>query len=123
MGGWHPQYESLYGPMVDVLREAFGVEFELWDTGGGCTALVGEFESDVSVYLTDAPNAPKGHEATITDCPTRRRLGESNVGFAVGVYRDEGSTQAAYGEYPTAMTTALPVIVTEQLRKATPWIL
>lgn len=119
MGGWHPQWESLYGPIVDVLREAFGVEFQLWDTGGGCTALVGEFESGVSVYLTDAPGSPHGHEATICDQPTRRAVGESNVGFAVGVYRDEGSTQIAYGEYPTAATRALPVIVAEQLKAAT----
>lgn len=110
--------DSLYGPMVDVLREAFGVEFEFWDTGGGCTALIGEFESGVSVLLTDAPRAPHGDEATITDCPTRRRFGESTVGFAVGVYRDERSTQVAYGEYPTAVTTHLPVIVTEQLIRA-----
>lgn len=110
--------ESKYGLMVDVLREAFGVVFELWDTGGGCTALVGEFEGDITVYLTDAPDSPNGQEAHITDQPTRERLGESTIGFAVGVYRDEHQDQIAYGEYPTANTRALPVIVREQLDAA-----
>lgn len=112
--------ESLYGPMVAVLAHRFGVEFQLWDTGGGCTALVGEFPDDVKVYLTDAPSSPNGQECKITDCPTRRRFGESTVGFAVGVYRDDGQTQVAYAEYPTAATTALPEIVSEQLWCARP---
>lgn len=119
MSGWHPQWESLYGPMVDVLREAFGVTFELWHTGGGCTALVGDLEGDVAVYITDAPSAINGRECTITDSPTRKRVGESTVGFAVGIYREEHQTNVAYAEYPTANIAALPVIVTEQLTAAT----
>jgi len=111
-------FESLYGPMVDVLRERFGVEFEVRDTGGGCDALVGEFEGDTTVYITDAPDSPNGHECTITDQPTRVRVGESTVGFAVGVYRDEHSTQIAYGEYPTAVARHLPVIVAVTLEVA-----
>jgi len=111
-------FESLYGPMVDPLRERFGVEFEVRDTGGGCTALVGEFEGDTTVYITDAPNSPNGHECTITDQPTRVEVGESTVGFAVGVYSDEHSTQIAYDEYPSAAARHLPVIVTEQLQAA-----
>lgn len=110
--------ESLYGPMVDELRRAFGVEFQLWDTGGGCSALVGELEGDVTVYLTDAPGSSDGIECTISDRSRRNCYGESNVGFAVGVYRDEGCTQIAYAEYPTANTAALPVIVAEQLTAA-----
>jgi hypothetical protein len=110
--------DSLYGPMVDVLRERFGVEFQLWDTGGGCTALVGEFEGDVTVYLTDAPSSPHGRECMITDRAMRKVLGESTVGFAVGVYRDEHQTNIAYAEYPTAVTAHLPAIVAEQLTAA-----
>ena len=110
--------ESLYGPMVAVLAHRFGVQFQLWDTGGGCDALVGEFPDDVKVYLTDAPSSPNGKECKITDCPTRRRFGESTVGFAVGVYHDDGQTQVAYAEYPTATTTALPEIVSEQLLRS-----
>ena len=110
--------DSLYGPMVDVLREAFGVEFELWDTGGGCTALVGEFEADTTVYLTDAPSSRLGSECQISDRPLRRVLGEDNVGFAVGVYRDEHRTNVTYREYPHATTPMLPRIVAEQLAAA-----
>jgi hypothetical protein len=112
--------ESLYGPMVAILAHRFGVEFALTDTGGGCTALVGEFTDDLKVYLTDAPSSPNGQECQITNTPTRLRLGESTVGFAVGVYHDEGQTQVAYAEYPTATTTALPEIVSEQLLEADP---
>lgn len=111
--------ESLYGAMVDVLEERFGVTFEFWDTGGGCTALVGEFEADTTVYITDAPASRLGRECQISDRALRTVLGESNVGFAVGVYRDERSTQIAYGEYPTATTRHLPTIVAEQLTTAT----
>jgi hypothetical protein len=118
MGGVDLVYE-LYGPMLDVLRQAFGVEFDYWNTGGGCTALVGDFEADTAVYLTDAPGSPNGHECQITDSPTRQRVGESTVGFAVGVYRDEHRTNVTYAEYPTAATRALPVIVAEQLKAAT----
>ena len=109
---------SLYGPMVDVLHKAFGVTFEFWDTGGGCTALVGEFEADVTVYLTDAPSSRLGRECQISDLPLRNVLGEANVGFAVGVYRDEHQTSVAYREYPHATTLMLPVIVAEQLAAA-----
>jgi hypothetical protein len=121
--------DSLYGPMVEWLRERFGVEFELWDTGGGCTALVGDFGGNIKVYITDAPNSPNGHECTITDQPTRDRLDgdvslddvewPSTVGFAVGVYHDEGQTQIAYGEYPYADTAELPDLVDRQLAAAT----
>jgi hypothetical protein len=110
--------ESLYGPMVDVLQGAFGVEFEFWDTGGGCNALVGEFEGDTTVYITDAPGARCGQECQITDHPLRVRHGEATVGFAVGVYRDDHQTSVAYGEYPAACTRHLPVIVAEQLTAA-----
>jgi hypothetical protein len=111
--------ESLYGPMVDVLQGAFGVEFEYWDTGGGCNALVGEFEADTTVYITDAPASRLGRECQISDRALRTVLGESSVGFAVGVYRDEHQTSIAYGEYPTATTADLPTIVAEQLTAAT----
>ena len=106
---------NLYSPMVDVLAESLGVTFQLCDTGGGCAALVGEFESGVAVYLTDAAGSPHGHEAHITDMPTRQRVGEHNVGFAVGVYRDEHCEQIAYREYATATVADLPKIVREQL--------
>jgi hypothetical protein len=105
-------YGSLYGPMVTALESAFGVTFELWDTGGGCTALVGRFESDLTVYLTDSPESPRGHEATITDMVTRTEVGEDQIGYSVGVYRDEGSTEMAYGEFPAATVAALPLLVT-----------
>ena len=110
--------ESLYGQMVDELQGAFGVEFQYWDTGGGCNALVGEFEGDVTVYITDAPAARCGQECQITDQRMRNRHGESNVGFAVGVYRNEHQDNVAYREYPTACTRNLPVIVAEQLSEA-----
>ena len=124
---WREWHESLYGAMVDVLKAEFGVEFQLWDTGGGCDALVGEFEGDVTVYITDAPNSPHGRECQITDQPTRDALdhgtviaahGGSTVGFAVGVYRDDHCTNVAYGEYPNEATADLPVIVAEQLTAA-----
>ena len=110
-------YASLYGPMVDVLHNAFGVEFEFWDTGGGCTALVGELESDVTVYLTDSTESDHGRECMITSVPGRQHR-SGTVGFAVGIYRDEHQTNVAYGDYPEATVEDLPVIIAEQLREA-----
>jgi hypothetical protein len=101
--------------MVDVLRRAFGVDFELWDTGGGCTALIGELEGNVAVYITDAPSAACGAECEITPFRDGIRVA---AGFAVGVYVDDHATQLAYGEYPTAAHHHLPVIVAEQLAVA-----
>jgi hypothetical protein len=116
--------DSLYGPMIDPLRERFGVTFQLWDTGGGCTALVGEFEGDVAVYITDAPNSFAGRECMITDQPARDRLeagtipklqGDSLFGFAVGVYVHQHQTNVTYGEYPDAGTAILPDLVSDEL--------
>jgi hypothetical protein len=104
--------------MVDVLRARFGVEFQLWHTGGGCTALVGEFEADTAVYITDAPGSRCGQECEITDYPTREFWGEWNVGYAVGVYRDEHQRNVTYCEYLTATVTELADLVTEQLKEA-----
>jgi hypothetical protein len=104
--------------MVDVLKTRFGVEFQLWDTGGGCTALVGEFEGDVTVYITDAPGSINGYECTITSQRIRVALGESTVGFAIGVYRDEHRRNVTYCEYLNATTAELADLVTEQLKEA-----
>lgn len=108
-------HDKLYGSMIDILRDTFGVEFEYCDTGGGCTALIGEFDGDLAVVITDAPNSVNGREATITNLPTRTASDESTVGFAVGVYRDDHCTQTAYGEYSTAVTADLPALVRMQL--------
>lgn len=110
-------FESLYGPMIDTLKNALGVEFEFWETGGGCTALVGELEGDVTIYITDSTHSDHGRECMITSVPGRQHRSGS-VGFAVGVYRDEHMTNVAYGDYPYAGVDDLPVIVDEQLRKA-----
>jgi len=107
-----------YGPMIEALRDAFGVTFEHCDTGGGCTALIGEFEGDTAVYITDSAESPQGQEAFISDMANRADLGEDTVGYAVGVYRDEHCDQVAYGDYPTATVTDLPRIVREQLGSA-----
>ena len=115
MGKVKRMFESLYGPMVEALEAELGVTFELWDTGGGCTALVGELEGDVSVYITDAPTSPNGEEATISDMLIRRFLGEDTIGYAIGVYRG-GDTVLAYGEFPTVTVAELPVLVTGLLR-------
>ena len=117
MGKVKRMFESLYGPMVEALEAELGVTFELWDTGGGCTALVGELEGDVSVYITDAPTSPNGEEATISDMLIRRFLGEDTVGYAIGVYRG-GDTVLAYGEFLTATVAELPALVTGLLRWA-----
>jgi len=115
---------SLYAPMVDVLEETLGVTFQLWDTGGGCTALVGYFGTDTTVMITDSAKSPNGHEATITDQPTRDRLDReqpalvSTVGFAIGVYRDAGDTQIAYADHPMAHTAELPDLVMRELIEA-----
>jgi len=115
MGRMKRMFESLFGPMVEALEAELGVTFELWDTGGGCTALVGELEGDVSVYITDAPTSPNGEEATISDMLIRRFLGEDTIGYAIGVYRG-GDTVLAYGEFPTVTVAELPVLVTGLLR-------
>lgn len=105
-------------PMTEPLKARFGVEFELWHTGGGCTALVGEFEADVTVYITDAPGSICGQECVITGQGARGFWGEFNVGFAVGVYRDSHTRNVAYHEYPNATTAELPDLVAEQLKEA-----
>ena len=115
MGKVKRMFESLYGPMVEALEAELGVTFELWDTGGGCTALVGELEGDVSVMVTDAPTSPNGEEATISDMLIRRFLGEDTIGYAIGVYRGDG-TVLDYEEFPTATVAELPVLVTGLLR-------
>ena len=117
MGKVKRMFESLYGPMVEALEAELGVTFELWDTGGGCTALVGELEGDVSVYITDAPTSPNGEEATISDMLIRRFLGEDTIGYAIGVYRG-GDTVLAYGEFPAVTVAELPALVTGLLRWA-----
>ena len=115
MGKVKRMFESLFGPMVEALEAELGVTFQLWDTGGGCTALVGELEGDVSVMITDAPTSPNGEEATISDMLIRRFLGEDTIGYAIGVYRG-GDTVLAYGEFPTVTVAELPVLVTGLLR-------
>ena len=115
MGKVKRMFESLFGPMVEALEAELGVTFQLWDTGGGCTALVGELEGDVSVYVTDAPTSPNGEEATISDMLIRRFLGEDTIGYAIGVYRS-ADTVLAYEEFPTATVAELPVLVTGLLR-------
>ena len=107
---------SLYGAMVDPVRNSLGIELELWDTGGGCTALIGQLEGGLAVYVTDAPNSEYGHEAHISDMPYRMRH-NGQVGFAVGIYADENTEQVSYGEYPHAAAFDLPTLITRQLRK------
>jgi hypothetical protein len=103
---------SRYGPMVVGLERHFGgVVFAVADTGGGCSALIGEFGDD-QVYITDAPST--GHECHITSQPDRDRTGQT--GFAVGVYRD--NRQLAYREYPAACTGELGLLVDEVLKAA-----
>ena len=115
MGKVKRMFESLFGPMVEALEAELGVTFQMWETGGGCTALVGELEGDVSVYITDAPGSPNGEEATISDMLIRRFLGEDTIGYAIGVYRGDG-TVLAYEEFRTATVTELPALVTGLLR-------
>lgn len=105
-------FDSLYGPMVDVLDKAFGVTFQFWDTGGGCTALVGEFEGGVRVMLTDSPNSENGQEAHISDMCRRSCYGEKTIGYAVGVTVEDA---LAYGEYSRATVSDLPAIVVDML--------
>jgi len=117
MGKVKQMFESLFGPMVEALEAELGVTFQLWETGGGCTALVGELEGDVSVYITDAPTSPNGEEATISDMLIRRFLGEATVGYAIGAYRGDG-TVLAYQDFPTATVAELPALVTKVLNDA-----
>jgi len=109
--------DSLYGPMIEGVKSVLGFELELWDTGGGCTALAVDLEGGVAIYVTDAPNSPYGEEAQISDADHHRQhLGL--VGFAIGVYTDEHSTQVAYDEYPHATIEELPSLIAHELGRA-----
>jgi hypothetical protein len=114
VGAMKAYYQSLYGPMIDVLRDEFGVEFSLWDTGGGCTALIGEFEGGIRVVVTDSPSSVNGWEAQISDALFRATVGEDSVGYAIGVEAQDMDV-LAYDEFPTATVAELPNIVTQVL--------
>lgn len=109
-----------YRPMIDSLDAAFGPGvFEVWDTGGGCTAIVAEMEGDITVMITDGEASPNGHDAFITDMNTREEEGGDNTfGYFVGVYTDEGATPLHQVDAPTAVAADLADIVTAALTAA-----
>lgn len=109
--------ESLYGPMVDSVKNTLGIDLELWDTGGGCTALIGQCEGDLAIYVTDAPDSEYGHECQISDVAYRDQHA-GRVGFAVGAYVDEHCTQVAYAEFPHAHVVDLPTLIARVLKLA-----
>lgn len=102
---------SEYSGMIDLVQQGVGISLELWDTGGGCTALQAFLESDITVVVTDSPYSTNGQEAQITGERERRLLGEDTVGFFVGVYRDEGSTPLITIDTPMAVIDQLPFFV------------
>ena len=102
---------SEYDSMIKPVRDIVGVDLELWDTGGGCTALQAFLEGDVHIIVTDSPYSTEGHEAHITGERERRLLGERNVGYSVGVYREEGSTNVLMIDAPQAEILDLPFLI------------
>lgn len=110
--------ESKFGAITEPLTAMFGTDFEYWDTGGGCTAIQAFMEGDITIMVTDSHESPNGEEATITDIPTRREVGENTVGFLIGVYADEGSTPLAQCDHPTALVADLPELVAAALDEA-----
>lgn len=104
--------------LIDPTQKELGIVLELWDTGGGCTALQAFLEGDVTVCVTDSPSSPNGSECQITGERERRLLGEENVGFFIGVYRDEGSTMVTYLDVPHGSITDLPRLIKTALDMA-----
>ena len=43
--------DSKYGELVNPLTERFGVPFEFWYTGGGCTAIEAFMDGDITVIV------------------------------------------------------------------------
>lgn len=83
---------SHYGAIVDPLNAVFGDDvFQLWDTGGGCTALQATLKGDLTVMITDDPHTEHGREDQITGMPDRIDSGGDHLyGYCVGVYTDLG---------------------------------
>ena len=106
---------SNWRDLIDPVQDKLGIVLELWDTGGGCTALQAFLEGDVTVVVTDSPSSPRGQEAHITSATRRRELGEKNVGFLVGIYRDEGSTMIVGCDAPGARIDELPRLIEDAL--------
>jgi len=100
-------YESLFGDLVDPVRDLTGIDLGFWDTGGGCTALQADLDEDTTVVVTDSPSSPNGQEAHISSVLRRRELG--GVGFMVGVYRD--GDQVLVLDAPAAGIAELPELV------------
>lgn len=109
---------SLYGPMCDPLNAIYGENvFAFWHTGGGCTALVGNLEGDVTVMVTDNPDTDHGEEAFITPLPDRMaRGGDAQFGYCVGIYFDEGCDLKAMDFCATV--EELPGLVTRLIGEA-----
>lgn len=79
---------SNWRDLIDPVRDKLSIVLELWDTGGGCTALQAFLEGDVTVVVTDSPSSRRGQEAHITSATRRRELGEKNVGFYIIAWLD-----------------------------------
>lgn len=91
--------------------------FQHWHTGGGCTAIQGFLEGDITVMITDDPYTERGHEAFITDLYTRHNMGGDHLyGYVVGVYRDEGCYLVTMDRCSTA--DQLPDLVARLLTEA-----
>lgn len=101
--------------LIDPTQDKLGIVLELWDTGGGCTALQAFLEGDVTIVVTDSPTSERGQEAHITSATRRRQLGEKNVGFFVGVYRDEGSVMQVGFDAPEARIDELPRLIEDAI--------
>lgn len=106
---------SNWRDLIDPVQDKLSIVLELWDTGGGCTALQAFLEGDVTVVVTDSPSSKRGQEAHITSATRRRQLGEENVGFYVGVYREEGTVMHVGMDAPSASIKALPGIIANAL--------
>lgn len=106
---------SNWRDLIDPVQDKLGIVLELWDTGGGCTALQAFLEGDVTVCVTDSPSSKRGQEAHITSATRRRQLGEENVGFYVGVYRDEGNNMIVGFDAPGARINELPRLIEDAL--------
>lgn len=110
--------DSKFGPMIDPLNAVFGPDvFQHWHTGGGCTAIQGFLDHDLSVLITDDPDTQLGEEAFITDMLTREQSGgDGRYGYTVGVYGDEGCELLAMESCYTA--DELPALVVSLLLQA-----
>jgi hypothetical protein len=101
-------YQGTYQPLIDELRETFGMNFVPYHSGGGNWALRAPTETGHWLHITDAYESL----SSWSDRVARWYDGES-PGYGVSVFADEDASEMVYcnedafAEWPMAEVAAL----------------